>query len=86
MKPTKKIKFLIDVEIESQGEISFKAKAGEVVELSAASANHWLKRNKAALHIQAKPKPVIDKPTETKTTVKKANAKPKAAAAKTVDK
>ena len=79
MTPTKKIKFLIDVEVEAQGSISFKAKAGEVVELSAASANRWLKRNKAVIEIQAKAEPI-----KLKTTIKKANAKP--AAAKTTDK
>ena len=78
MKPTKKIKFLIDVEVEAQGQIAFKAKAGEVVELSSSSANHWLKRDKAAIYIQAAPKPQIVKPT-----AKKANAK---ASAKSTDK
>ena len=53
-KPSNKFKFLIDVEVEAQGEVVFKAEVGEVVELSTASANHWLKRNKAAIHIQSK--------------------------------
>ena len=83
MTPTKKIKFLIDVEVEAQGAIAFKAKAGEVVELSAASANRWLKRNKAVLEIQAKADPIKPKSVP-KTIIKKANAKP--AAAKTTDK
>ena len=81
MAPSKKIKFLIDVEVENQGQISFKAKAGEVVELSTASANRWLKRNKATLYIQAVKSPVSDKSMAApKPTVKKANAKPKASA------
>lgn len=83
MAPTKKIKFLIDVSVENQGKVSFKAKAGEVKELSTSSANRWLKRDKAVIYIQAKAQE--EKPQPLKTTVKKANAKQKAEA-KTKDK
>lgn len=55
--PKKKIKFTDDVEVlDHLGEVDFKAKAGEVKELSAASANRWLRRNKATDDIQGKAK------------------------------
>lgn len=51
--PKKKVKFLVDTQVEAQGEIVFSAKAGEVVELSASSANRWLRRNVATTDIMA---------------------------------
>lgn len=74
-KPTKKVKFLIDVEVKAQGEVTFSAKAGEVKELAYASAQRWLKRNMATDIIQAKAEPKADKKPAPK---KKADAKPKA--------
>ena len=65
-----KVKFTEDCSVEAQGEIVQRFKAGEVVEMSMASARHWINRNKAdeiqgkSAGVQAKlkrGKPVVDK-------------------------
>jgi len=83
-----KIKFLIDVEVKDHNKkVEFSAKAGEVVELSNASAERWLRRNVATTDIIAEEKPAEDpKADEEKTDAekpapspkKKASRKPKA--------
>ena len=50
--PKKKIKFLVDVEVLAQGKVEFAAKAGEVKELSASSANRWIRRGSATIDIK----------------------------------
>jgi hypothetical protein len=85
--PKQKVKFLIDVEVKDHNnEIEFTAKAGEVKELSASSANRWLRRN-ACERVRIinkpaaapKPKSTVKKPapkqkTEAKTDATKSKA------------
>jgi len=48
MSDKQKVKFLVDVSVvDHEGKVEFKAKAGQVKELSAASARRWIKRNMA---------------------------------------
>ena len=53
----RKIKFLSDQVVMGQGEIVKAFNAGEVYELSAASANRWIRRN-LATEVQGSIKPV----------------------------
>ena len=73
----KKIKFIKDCSVESQGEVEQSFKAGEIVQLSVPSARRWLRRNLAVeiMGVQADaPKKSVDrggKPIVKKRTVKK---------------
>ncbi len=53
-----KIKFLTDRQVVAQGKVVEKFKAGQVKELSDASAYHWLNRGVAEIYAKpVKPKP-----------------------------
>jgi hypothetical protein len=86
-----KVKFLVDVKVlkgdngKEVGGIDFEAKAGEVKELSTASAKRWYKREKAIPYTQgskskpkAAPKPEPEVVKEVKEEPKKAATESKA--------
>jgi hypothetical protein len=71
----KKIKFIEDCEVEAQGQVLQSFKAGQVVELSHASARRWIRRNKAVEVQGGAAKPAATKSAAKKRAPKKAAAK-----------
>ena len=65
-----KIQFIKTQEVEAQGEIVKTFNAGEIYELSIASAKRWIRRN-VATEVQGAVKPVLKKSEPEKPVVKR---------------